>query len=444
MLGDFQHDEPRSFPARWPRTRRQALLGAALLWFVPILVVSIPAALHPLYRSVTRDSYHFAAGKWWAHQDLYVGPSGFNYLPHFALLFSPFHFLPLSVGEVLWRWCAAALIIGGLWQISRLMFPSEPERPFFWATVLAMPLSMCALQNGNANAHFGGVLLLCVAAILAERWWLALALMALATAIKPLGLVLFMLAPLVYAPMRWRLPVVMIGMVIFPFLFANPGYVWAQHRAALTNLQACAVVTEHRFADINGIFRTFGTALPPMPSKLVRVAAGALTALLWWWGAKRLSERAPGSHARSETATDTKAGFPITPTLSRGERENPPSQPSVLLPALWFYALSASYLMLFNPMNEENSYVILSPAFGMWGTWFLLSPDARNERRLGWVIVFMALTMGLLPNALRPLFGNYYALFWHPFMTLIFVGMLTHFVWRSVPARTGELRLQPA
>jgi hypothetical protein len=429
MLGDFQPDEPRSFPARWPRTRRQALIAAALLWFVPILVVSVPAALHPLHRSVTRDSYHFAAGKWWAHQDLYVGPSGMNYLPHFAVLFSPFHFLPLSVGEVLWRWCAAALIMGGLWQMSRVMVTSEPERPFFWATLLSMPLAMCALQNGNANAHFGGVLLLSVAAILAERWWLALALMALATAIKPLGLVLLMLAPLVYAPMRWRLPVVILGLAIFPFLFANPGYVWAQHYAAWTNLQACAVVTEHRFADINGILRTFGTALPPMASKLVRVAAGALTALLWWWGAKRLSERAYGRRIRSGATTDSKAA---------------PNQNSGLLPALWFYALSASYLMLFNPMNEENSYVILSPAFGVWGAWFLLSPDAKNDRLLGWVTVFMALTMGLLPNVLRPLFGNYYALFWHPLMTLIFVAMLTHFVWRSVPSHTGELHLQPA
>jgi len=261
------------------------------------------------------------------------------------------------------------------------------------------------LQNGNANAHFGGVMLLSVAAILAERWWLALALMALASAIKPLGVVLLMLAPLVYAPMRWRLPVVILGLAMFPFLFASPDYVWAQHRAAWTNLQACAVVTEHRFADINGILRTFGTALPPEASKLVCVAAGALTAALWLWGARRLSKP---------------------------------------LAALWFYALAASYLMLFNPMNEENSYVILSPAFGLWGAWFLLSPEARNERRSGWAIVFMALTMGLLPNVLRPLAGNYYALFWHPCMTLLFTGMLARFVWRSTPTRAGELHLQPA
>jgi hypothetical protein len=32
--------------------------------------------------------------------------------------------------------------------------------------------------------------------------------------------------------------------------------------------------------------------------------------------------------------------------------------------------------------------------------------------------------MGCLPNLVRPLFGNYFALFWHPVMTIVFLGML--------------------
>ena len=34
--------------------------------------------------------------------------------------------------------------------------------------------------------------------------------------------------------------------------------------------------------------------------------------------------------------------------------------------AMFLLALSTSYLMLFNPMNESNSYVILAPALGLW------------------------------------------------------------------------------
>jgi hypothetical protein len=390
--------------ALWPRNARHALYAALALWVIPMLVISVAVALRPLHRTVTLQSYHFAAGQWWMGKDLYIGPEGMNYLPHFAVLFSPFHFLPLWLGEVLWRLCAAATLGGGLWLLVRTLFRSGPERPFFWATVVAMPLTMTSLRNGNANAIFGGVILLAIVALLQQRWWLAVALMALATALKPLGIVLLLLAPLVYAPVRWRLPVAILGLAVFPFLFASPAYVWTQHCGAWANLQNCAVVTEHRFADINGLLRTFGVPLPPVASKLARVLAGGLTAVLWWSSARRLREPLRG---------------------------------------LWLYALTAAYLMLFNPMNEENSYGILSPALGVWAVYFLFSADAAAARRLGWGLVAMALSMGLLPNLLRPLFHNYFALFWHPFMTIVFLGMLLSFVRQPHPA-AAETHAQTA
>ena len=55
----------------------------------------------------------------------------------------------------------------------------------------------------------------------------------------------------------------------------------------------------------------------------------------------------------------------------------------------------------------------------------------------------MALSMGLLPNIVRPLFGNHFALFWHPVMAIIFVGMLGYFVQRSAPVGS-ELRTESA
>jgi hypothetical protein len=148
-------------------------------------------------------------------------------------------------------------------------------------------------------------------------------------------------------------------------------------------------VTARRFADINGILRTFGTELPSRPAIVVRVLAGAGTLALWWLGARWLHEPAR---------------------------------------AMWLHALTASYLMLFNPMNEENSYVILAPALAFWAMCLLAKVTTRP---LGWAVVFMALSMGLLPNVLRPLFGNYFALFWHPVMTLLFVGLLARYLWHQ-------------
>jgi alpha-1,2-mannosyltransferase len=393
-------DKPRVGP--WDA--RRALFAALALWVIPMLVVSVIVALRPTHRTVTLDSYHYAAGRWWAGESLYVGPSGMNYLPQFAVLFSPFHALPLWLGEVLWRVVAATALAGGLWRVLQAVFRGVPERPFFWASLMAMPLCLGALRNGNSNALFGGVTLLVIAAILHRRWWLAAGFIALLAVIKPLGLVVLLLAPLVYAPLRGRLLVALVAVALFPFCFASPEYVCSQYRDAWGNLQACAVVTEHRFADINGMLRTFGAPLGPGVSKLVRVLAGGLTAAVWWLGARRLREP---------------------------------------LRALWLFALATAYLMLFNPMTEANSFAILAPALGAWAAWFLFDPEAGSARRLGWVLFCMALSMGLLPGIVRPWCGNYFALFWHPFMTLVFLALLGRFVWRAAPPAERQLTAQP-
>ena len=361
---------------------------AAGLWLIPLLVISVMVAHNPEKRTVT-PLYHEASANWWAGRDLYVGPSGMNYLPHFAVLFAPFQKLPVPGGDILWRVSAAAVLAFGLWRLARLQFGENAPRAFLWASLLALPLTLPALRNGQANAMFAGLTLCAAAAVAQARWWRATGWMLLALAVKPLGIVLVLLAPVVYAPLRWRAALGLIALAAFPFFFARPDYVLAQHRGIVTNLQSCAAVTEHRFADINGVVRTFGGELPARASKLIRVLAGGITLALWWLGARRLTE---------------------------------PRR------ALWLLALATAYLMLFNPMNETNSYVIIAPAFGLWAVAAL---ELESSRRAGWFIVFAAVSMGCLPNLVRPVFGNNFALLWHPVMTAAFVGLLLALVWRQ-------------
>lgn len=132
----------------------------------------------------------------------------------------------------------------------------------------------------------------------------------------------------------------------------------AQYRDLGRNLRDCAAVSEHRFADLNGTLRTFGTELPPRASTIARATAGLVTAALWWFGARRLREP---------------------------------------LQAMWLHALTTSYLMLFNPMNESNSYGILAPALGFWAVDWLSNPDSVHRGR---VLGTMSLSMGALPRSL--------------------------------------------
>jgi hypothetical protein len=139
-------------------------------------------------------------------------------------------------------------------------------------------------------------------------------------------------------------------------------------------------VTEHRFADLNGLLRTIGCPLAGKASLVVRLLAAFLFMSFCFFGCRQRDE---------------------------------PSR------ALVWLGAAAAFLMLFNPMTEANSYAVLAPGLALFALMFLGVRDRR-----GWVLVMMILTMGLLPNLLRPWLGNGFALAWHPAMSLLFVALL--------------------
>ncbi|MGC9196267.1 MAG: glycosyltransferase 87 family protein [Syntrophobacteraceae bacterium] len=373
----------------------EARLGI-LTWFAPMLVISVLVALNPQHRTLI-PLYRSAAGAWWAGKNLYAGPGGMNYLPQFAVLFSPFYFLPVPFGDILWRWCQAVLLSAGLWSLCKELADSAmgqtgpldapcsslaSYRIFFYASLLTMPLCLGALRNGQANGLLAGLGLCSTALLARRRWWWAAALIVLSIGIKPLGIVMLLLAAAFYAPLRLRILTAIGALAVFPFLFAHAGYVSAQFYAFFANIGRCAAVHQNRFADIGGIARAFGIELPRAISVTARLVAGGGFLWLWLAGGKRLRE-------------------PFR--------------------AMWLLTLVSSYLMLFNPMNEANSYAILAPAFGLW------APAAFSvtlRRWFGWLTVAICLSMSLLPALLHPVFGNYFALFWCPLMTALFIGIL--------------------
>ena len=353
---------------------------AAILWLAPVIAISIVVALKPDGRTVT-PLYHEAVVAWENQQPLYRGVAGMNYLPQFVMVFSPYHAMGRVPGDIFWRITAAAGLAAGLWWFCGMIDKKDRIRAFAIASLIAMPVALPALANGQANTHLGAVLLLAAWCLASQRWGLATALLWLSAAIKPLGFAAIGLALAAYPQLWWRLA---LGLPIFaglPFMFAPAHYAAGQFSAALTNLRECSAVIQNRFADFNGLLRTFGLALPPQPALAVRaLAGGVFMAGCWFWV----------------------------------RRESEPRR------ALVWLSAATVFLMLFNPMNEANSYVILAPALGLMA-WNELE---HGDRRLGWFCAFVGLTMGLLPEPLQHVFQNYFSLVWHPTMTLIFIGML--------------------
>ena len=369
--------------------------AAALLWLLTVLVAAIGGVAG--HRTVT-DVYHGAVEHWLSGQDLYGG--GFQYPPTFVLLFAPFHALPHAFGEYLWRGLSALLLAIGCWRLLGLQVttPARRRRLFLWLSLPVLLTAFDAFRNGQANVLFGALTVLGACALAgrsgaAPRLNQAALLLTLACLIKPFGIVTMLLAVLAWPALAWRFAALILLGLALPYLTAPADYVDQQYRLMASHLAAMSHNPEARFADFNDLLRVLHLAVPPGWCLLLRAGAGLAFAWIWAWAWLR----------------------------ARAGAASPSPTPAGASPALTLYALSAAYLMLFNPMTEQNSYVIAAPfmallAVGAAGRAFALPV------RIALMVLLLSLTV--LPEALRhaaPDFG----LWWHPLAMVVFTAVFS-------------------
>lgn len=361
---------------------------ATLIWVIVILVLCIIVFIAPLKHTVT-PVYHEAVQRWMAGEPLYINPTNlysaslYFYFPQFVFIFMPFHLLPNPFGDILWRIVQTGLLSWAIWRIISLSRTRQNERLFLYASVFSIIQSLGALRNGQANVFFAALTVHAAACLARSQWGLAALCLIVALTVKPLGLVMILLAVVVYRPTIGRLAVGISVFLITPFLFGKSSYVLSQYQQALEHLASFSVITENRFADVNGLLRALGIGLTGIASQIIRMAAGLLTLVFWWIGAKRTHE---------------------------------PERAWLLL------ALTTTYLMLFNPMTEGNSYVIVAPILAVYAIHFL---QIDIHPKLGWGLVFMGFSIGVLPEILRRVDRNF-SLWWSPLMMLLFSAILVY------------------
>jgi len=360
---------------RWWTNR--PFMIAVCMWGLAMAVISVLVILDPVQHTVT-GSLHQATGDWWARQDIYIGHKGMNYLPQAVIVFTPFHFIPdRATADIAWRLAGVIPLVLGLVLLARSLDKTNWQLPFLWMTLIGLWTCLGSMRNAQPNLHLSAMQVLAAAMLLRRRWWLAAVCLVGATAIKPLGVVMMGLAPFLY-PALW-VPLIVCNLVMLglPFLVGPPEYVISQYLLLAENFKDTATVTDHRFADISGIVRTLGAELPSAVSLVLRPLAGVLTLGLWIVAGRRCAE-------------------PFR--------------------ALLLLSLASVYLMLFNPMTEANSYIILAPAMAAVAVYL---SDYDGRRRLGTVIAVMTLSLGLLPEPLRH-FWPKFSLWWFPTIAALF------------------------
>jgi hypothetical protein len=220
---------------RWGEWARWAVL----VWGLALIIVAGRVLLKPGQRSVYPE-YERAGQNWRAGHDLYCGLGGYRYSPPATLIFAAFSLAPSGTGEALWRLLGAGLFLGGLACWGRVGLPRTWSRDQLGLLfLLAAPLSLSSLNNGQANLHLAGLLVLSVAGAAWGRWNLVTLCLVLACLLKGYPVALALLLLVLYPrQLGWRLPLGLTVGLALPLLLQDADYVFRQYHQWLGDLRS--------------------------------------------------------------------------------------------------------------------------------------------------------------------------------------------------------------
>lgn len=323
-------------------------------WAILLAIISI-IILCGNEKTVT-PAYRQGAASWLAGTDLYLYQGvGFVYLPQAAIAFVPFSLLPHTASEIAWRCFILAIFVAGLWRFAALASREAGRELFPLMTMVCLAMTWSSMRNGQSTIPMTGFMMLAAADLAGSRWWRSTLWLSLALIFKPLIVVFLLLALALHPPLRWRLLCGLAGVALFPFLFQKTGYVWEQYADCLEMLRlANAIGNQSYFAQIFGMLRVAGLEVPSTWQNVTRVVAAVGTLGICYLAKQRHSV----AHAH-----------------------------------LLLYALAGSYLMLFNPRTENNTYSHLAPALAAFAGMALVKQNGR-----AWGVYYLGCALVVLSS----------------------------------------------
>jgi alpha-1,2-mannosyltransferase len=365
-------------------------------WILIFVLINADVVRHPLAHT-TMPTYRTASSQWWAGQDPYSSDrahDAFLYFPQAAVIFTPFNVLPFYAGEILWRLACFGLFAYALVRLNEIFLSAthrSSEKTFLCLSLLAVPSSFASLRNAQFDLPLAALVVLTAMEIASARWTAATVWLCLAVALKPLAVVPLLLFGALYWKLIPRLAIGLLVVLALPFLHWSPSFVAHEYVRCFQTLVWAAKGDEARYSDLAALLSHFRFEAPEWLKTIARI----LFALVY-----------------------LALGFTAVRRLGRVE-------------AAWVVgALSADYLMLFNPRTETCSYVFLGPFVASAALFFAAWPE---RKWLAYALGFAAL--GLACDAF-PRLGHLSVhdltdRWLKPLLALLFLPILVHFIFEQ-------------
>ena len=332
------------------------------LWTAYTLAVVLARLTADPTRGNVYNIYRVAGQQWLDGGPLY-DQSGFYYLPGAALPFVPLAGLPFAVGGAIWRVVTLMVFVLGTWRLLRDCGATRSARRWFpLVSLVVAALTWSCARHGQMTLAMGGVMMLAVAWLQRQRWWPAALALAGAVALKPLAVVLLLIAPFLYPRVTWRLAVASVLFFALPFAFQSFDYVWSQYAAVPEMLRTASNREQTElFYHLPALLQSLGVPVGIPARFALRAGFAVATLALCVLVHRRVENRRQG---------------------------------------FFLISFTMGYILLFGSGTERNTYSLMVPPLGL----LLALAVERGERGLAWLLGAMAFATLTLSSLLSRAF----------------------------------------
>jgi len=339
------------------------VLAIAALGAIAVMIV-----VNPSDRTVT-GVYAAAATHFFRGENIYTpeASDGFLYLPLFAMIYFPFNGLGAAVGNLLWRAVGVVLLGFALRRTVRRLNSGRDTSQLMGMTLLfAICGAAGAVRNGQSTVLLLTATLLAFEAAYDRRFVGAAAWATFAVVSKPLGIVVWLsIAGTRRKSVPWLLAFLIVALLA-PAAFVDVKYVYylySQFFAMLTNVSP-ELGRDAPWTDFMALFRALGLSVDTNVVAIIRAVAAFMTYL----GLLLL----------------TRKDDYLTASL---------------IPATF----ACSYMLLFNPRAEINTYILMAVPYGLVAAYLLRATD-RTFAGVVVAVACVALGTGALGPKVMKLF----------------------------------------
>ncbi|MGH7242441.1 MAG: glycosyltransferase family 87 protein [Phycisphaerales bacterium] len=373
------------------------------LWAIFAAVIAIRTGLHPEKNSVS-ECYRIACACWWSGRSMYENVyedkfndiyNGFIYLPHAAIVYSPFYILPPWLGESLNRVAVIAMMAWAVWRVTKMASTRSWNDSFFVVSAITIGVGAGNAVNGQYNLPVAASLVLAACALVEKRWWWGAIWLAVAVLFKPIAIAPVLLAIALYPALWWRFPVVALVAFAMPFVTCvyGPAYAWGEYEMFWTKVVRATQPLPRRFAEFSTVLWWFVSDLTNFQRNICRAVAAVVTLGLGFVALRRHGELRGG---------------------------------------LILWALGVSYIVIFNPRTEGLTYVVVAPAIALFGAMEFAAARTPIWRRAAGITLLAMGFLMIFVHELMPRSGAYFEvaqgskdLLARPIMSMLFYLWLT-------------------